>query len=125
MRRLGLAALILAVMVAGAPAPAVAKTPCAKQTKALKSFKRAKAQAKRKFFKAHKARHAREAFLRRQRALLRKLERARKRCLAKPRLRGPASEAITDLVSGKAVVGAGETTSGVVRTQLELELSGN
>src|SRR4051812_41605155 len=83
MRRLGIGALALALLITGAPAPeAVAKAPCAEETKALKDFKKHRAKAKHRFFKAHKSHKARKAFKHRQTKKLNKLRRARAKCLA-------------------------------------------
>jgi hypothetical protein len=141
---------VLAVAVA-LPAPAPARVAdaavaaqCAAETKRLKAFKRGKKAAKRRFFKRHPRAAARKRFVKRQQLRLKRLQKARRRCLLRPPVpvpvpvpapapgrpapapAPPARDAIVDVVSPAATFDSSEVTTedGVeyVRTQLELEL---
>ena len=147
------AALAVPAAASARPFEAVAAVDCAKETQKLKAFKSRMKAAKKRFFRTHTSRKARARFLKQQRAKLKRLERARKRCLQnqtpgggtpQPQPNPPggggggggggpgptppsAVSAITDVISAAASFTPGEveTVNGVeyVRTQLELELA--
>ena len=131
---------------------AAAAAICAKETKRLKTFQRGMKAAKRRYFRAHRSARVRKRFVKAQRRRLAQLERARRRCLARPPSPAPpgtgtpapapapgggpapvvgpdppALDSIEDVFAPGARFEPGEVSSedGVeyVRTQLELELA--
>ena len=78
-----LAAVIALPYEAAAMRPAAsAAAVCTKDTKRLKTFKRGMKAAQRRFFRTHSAKKVRARFVKQQNAKLKRLQRARKRCLA-------------------------------------------
>jgi hypothetical protein len=152
----GLLAPSAAGVVAAEPdearASAAQATRCAAQRKKVKTFKRTMAAKRKAFFKRHAAPKRRRAFVRKQRARLKTLQRRLARCL-KPRAPAPgpsgsppapapgpsptpaptpiagpsALDSIADVVSDDALVATGEISldgaAEIVRTQLELDLA--
>ena len=86
---LGAGGGVASARIADSAAVSQAK-PCKAQTKRLNTFKRKMAARKRAFFRSHRSRKARRAFVKKQAKKLKSLRRARSRCLA-PAVPPPAA----------------------------------